>query len=1000
MASPSNLKRFVGKWRIMDWGGHPVHFSQPFGTSLADDDLLLVYGVSAAGTLPCIAVLQVQANLQFLLPSRTTFTGGIRAPGYRLEGLAAEFDGAYQYLFSNGMIGSIVCDANGNPGFANFAWGTLYDTGGQPAFGYSDESGKLAGYTANVVTPALATIRKQGSVRNADFSFVDFNGEDLSGLLIPGANLAHATLARCKFRGTDLSGTDFTSVDLTQIDLSGAKLDGCVFSGLTLTRTVFSGDDRKASLRGAKFNSAANGTRTVLDNVRFTDLDLTGADFTGASLRGTDFRGATLAAVDFTACDLTVATFDRPPKFSHDQTAPMVFTGATVRFDVIGRDWRWFDLTQAEIVELPQTLSIASAPLQATGAKLTGLKNDLSGATLESAVFDDAVLDGLNLHGAHLDGASFVQARLHGTKFTSTVMKGVKLAGAQLGSQGLLFTLADGSADYNQLIDGLNNNKVAAVAQVLIRNGVQVGSVTVETVSATKPPSFWTVTDGQKTVYTVRLLNPAGQNALSVFNNSATHAELGDAYMPGADLTSANLYAVRASGIHLYGAGTVLDNAILEAADFSGANLGGASLKQAALYDAVFDAAVLTNTDFEGALLLQGQARRGVSLKGANLQSANFKGAKLYGASLQDAAVCMPMAGDPADSYGVWLGGVNAGDPLLATYQAELNGALSLAEVDVSCETYLQQSGPAAQGLATALAAASPPITISANAQVNIVDWQSAWQIADAGKTLLIIPGYDSDDTAAYAVIPSDPGIAPFTLPLADVQYFQSGAVAKPLAQDMQANGVTLSAAAQLSAAKRPDVWQIDDGAATYDLWEGYDLEHDSAPTRTVYARPAIPNVSALFRTKLGVTLQRTTITQGQAGQWVVDNDSVDAFNTALGYIVFNLVPAGTQGPLDIYGARLRIERLGDDNRLQYYDIVAGPTQIDASNFDPDTIYPNGSTETIIGNQLDPTWMRASSPPAPPTCVPSADNYCPQPSSAAQHAPRHTEVRQKPPHGD
>jgi hypothetical protein len=174
------------------------------------------------------------------------------------------------------------------------------------------------------------------------------------------------------------------------------------------------------------------------------------------------------------------------------------------------------------------------------------------------------------------------------------------------------------------------------------------------------------------------------------------------------------------------------------------------------------------------------------------------------------------------------------------------------------------------------------------------------------------------------------------------------------------------------SQTRSPVIWQIDGSTTSYTVWEGYDVDGDT-PQRVLYARPSIPTLTALFQA-VGVTLKRTTIS-GVGGMWTLDNDSVNAFDTTLGYVVLNVVQAGTSGPLSLYGSTMRIEGLGDDNQPQYYDIVSQPTELSADNFDADTVYPTGDKETIVGGQIQASWMRAAKAPRPPTCVPSDMYY-------------------------
>jgi hypothetical protein len=143
-----------------------------------------------------------------------------------------------------------------------------------------------------------------------------------------------------------------------------------------------------------------------------------------------------------------------------------------------------------------------------------------------------------------------------------------------------------------------------------------------------------------------------------------------------------------------------------------------------------------------------------------------------------------------------------------------------------------------------------------------------------------------------------------------------------------------------------------------------------------------MPNVTQLFA-KFQMTIPRASVT-ASGNVWALDNDSNNPFGTTLGYVTFNIVQAPNSGPLDIYGSTMRIERLAAPNQLQYYSVVCDATQISADNFDPQTVWPNGSKQpSITGGTIKPEWLHARVPPRPPICVPNEYSYCPAPPTSS-----------------
>jgi uncharacterized protein YjbI with pentapeptide repeats len=801
----------------------------------------------------------------------------------------------------------------------------------------------------------------------------------------------HAVLPGFVFGNRDLTNVHFRFCDLTGADFSGATLDSAVFTEqCTLTRAKFVG----AKLANAVFDGS------TLTQTDFSKLaSLAGASFLQTRMDGTIFDGN----------DVTSCAFTDPPRFSVTPDLITSFRGATLNLSLIRKQWSFLDLTDATIVGLTKDTDLTylqarygvfgafsfagMTMLEAdftnalfvgtifTGAKLTNAKFDEAKARSPqgsppkaSIVFDNATMTNASMHGAQLPGASFVQASLHGATMTSMVLRNADLTGANLGTQAVLFTVSD-PTDYQKLLDALQHQNVSVLVTVLNAHGIPVRRITVTPASPVPPVSAWTIKDEDtQTTYTARDLLLNGQKVISLFNNAASHANLGDTYMPGAVLTQANLYGMTAPGIHLYGIGTKLDSAILEAVDFSGANLGTANFRQATLADAIFDDAILTNADFSGAMLLPGQAGRGVSFHRANLQGASFLSANLYGANLQDAALCFPLPTTPVSTYGVWLFRVGQGDARYAAVLKELQSAQLVVLLDPDYEAELTKGGTLSAGFRSAFAKASKnKYQLSANAVAQTAQHEARYHVTDVATRYDIVPGIDTSGTAAWQVVPTATPSKAFYIPLYDVRSFIAGPVSKELRTDFQQRGaVSLGTSATVGTEQSAIAWQINDGDNSFELWDGFD-----DTDRQLFARLAMPNLTALFSDR-GFKLSRETVTADKGGVLEIDNDSGNPFGSMLGYVTFNAVP-GKDG-IDIYGSTMRIQRLADNNQLQYYDIGCAATKIAPDNFDVNTYFPNGRKEpTVIDGTLDSTWLRAQSPPRPPLCVPNPSSYCPPP---------------------
>src|SRR5215813_13082091 len=303
-------------------------------------------------------------------------------------------------------------------------WNWLSDEGGnwrENAAGLQPTSWSLSDLLAGKGTGGF-------TLSYADLSDYIFPaGSDFSGINFSGAILDRATFDQC---------------NLTRADFTNCSLKEASFKNAIIVETIFT----KAHLNGAKFKGDTltnfKGTVAILDDADFTSATLITPQLSGASLNKTILSSATINGGDFSNCDLRTIIADSVTPIS-TQSQPIVFNGAKLNFPLIKHEWRWMSLLNATIDQLPQVLSSANNPLNATGAKLSGLnQNNLRGLTLEKAVFDYSLLDKMDLSGADLGSASLIQASLHGATLTDVKLHDANLTGAQLGSLGHRFTLS------------------------------------------------------------------------------------------------------------------------------------------------------------------------------------------------------------------------------------------------------------------------------------------------------------------------------------------------------------------------------------------------------------------------------------------------------------------------------------------------------------------------------------------------------------------------------
>ena len=271
-------------------------------------------------------------------------------------------------------------------------------------------------------------------------------------------------------------------------------------------------------------------------------LDLSEAQFPNFNFSGTNFQctkltGANLAGANFTNCDLTTIFFDSKTTLTYAQNQPMIFNGATLPFELVGKKWQWFNLAGATIQNLRYWLAADAQPLQATGAKLSGLnQNNLRMLPLQKAVLDYAVLDGLDLDGTDFTNATLIDASLHGVDLSNAVLTGATMTGSQLGSLALRFALPS-SAEGD-----LNASNLSALTPLFAQNGITLS----QNVTIYKTAANWELNDaGNNHIYTISKVTPPGQSALiTVYTALASNPSFTLGLNYEADLDAGNVNAL------------------------------------------------------------------------------------------------------------------------------------------------------------------------------------------------------------------------------------------------------------------------------------------------------------------------------------------------------------------------------------------------------------------------------------------------------------------------
>ena len=373
-------------------------------------------------------------------------------------------------------------------------------------------------------------------------------------------DLAFGENTASSFRIDGTFGYIVTTESCTECVLTGIDLSDYDFSNMDFTASIFD----EATLTGTVFNAA------ILDR----------AHFSGAMLDGADFTAADLPCTQFDNTDLSGSVFANNA-IARDFSCYLNVSGATLDYaDFPVADWRYMNLTGSVMKRVPDTLSSLSAPLDLSGAILSGVQW-LAGKTL----------DGVNLgcYGSQTGqttvcpapNGSAVCSTLQGTVLSGASLKRACLRSASMEGTFLSFSNLD-SADLSDAeLQAQPGGKVTTLEGAFMRNvnlsGANLTGVTADHVN------FYTASGGRADATGVNAPGASFNSAYMAFADfSGAQSNLQstswtDAMLLGADFSQADLSTNTSGGINS-GTNTT----------FEGAYLQGASFDQAVLDDVNF----------------------------------------------------------------------------------------------------------------------------------------------------------------------------------------------------------------------------------------------------------------------------------------------------------------------------------------------------------------------------------------------------------------------------
>jgi uncharacterized protein YjbI with pentapeptide repeats len=686
--------------------------------------------------------------------------------------------------------------------------------------------------------------------------------------------------------------------------------------------------------------------------------DLRGVNFSGANLTGATFTGCTLDGAFLTNCNLTNTHFVGSTTLLGTHLEGATFQGTVLsNTRLAGAVFKQSDLTGVIANPPPQFYNTPLAPPSATNPRtsLAGCRLDQSLVANDWSMLDLTGATILNLPSplssqtkplkatyAILKGLN--QNNLVGLSLQNSVFDHAVLDGLGLNTSGSQTSDLTGASFIQASMHG--TNLTGAILKGANMSGAQLGRLSQRFALETSfehdlnAGPVDAALRGQFSQHDITLSESA---TLTIPAPSRVWQlnDLGNKYTIRLETKSDNTQVLT---VYAEVASASLVHAYMPDAVLTGANLYGVLASGAQFYG--------SNARLDGSAILEGVEFIDANLSNLNLTQANLLGAILSGAQLFNAkfnkANLGPSASAVANLSDANLQGADFTDAQL--YGANLSNAA--VAVKVPTRAIPSQGGVYLFSL--------PYATDTKTLQ------QYTAELNAAASKFSLNPGGDQAKLEQYVSALKANNLAPLKSAFLSHQ-----------------PPIILSDNAQIQTVEVGDIWQIVDGAQSYTLWTDPDQTE-------LYAAPSLTKTHAAFHHNTHDLRWQASVAVDTAGQqWLLDNDSENPQNFSPGYVKFIVQLNGSV--LDVYGTAVRIERLVDDNQLQPDTETCNLTAIAVTNMNSETICPNGTAlgvnQNTGGVQWDTKWLRAASPPKPPTCVPTDYSWCPVTATSTQSAP-------------
>lgn len=340
---------------------------------------------------------------------------------------------------------------------ANFTKATLT---GADLSGAEIRGAKFAnatGFTSEMLCSTASYANKDLS--GVYVSYVTIDGVNFDGVNLNGASFSFCTISNVDFTKTatpnfnltlqssTLSNVNFTGLNLEKVQLSGVTYgEGVNYTDVILpsgsahlgeiptevlmqTWTYKSGtlnlalynNNRLNGLDLEGFRASSNFSRSSLQNANFKDADLTGSDFGSADLSGADFTDATINNVCLDRSNFTNEQLESTKSYKQKDLSGVDMTRLDISFE--GKDLSGFNLSNADLERINLENAIfedaiindarfygSSTENDITLAQVMQTKSykdkDLSGASFQRTIFENADFSGFNLQETSFGSSS------------------------------------------------------------------------------------------------------------------------------------------------------------------------------------------------------------------------------------------------------------------------------------------------------------------------------------------------------------------------------------------------------------------------------------------------------------------------------------------------------------------------------------------------------------------------------------------------------------------